>query len=267
MTVPGPVQVIPLRTGVIEPGEDLIERLVKAWREAGTEPAEGDVLVLASKVVALWEGSLRELGSVVPSQKAVLLATTYDLPAEFVEIVLQEADKVLGGVKGALLTVKDGIFVANAGADLSNSPPETALLWPRDSWTAARHISGHLAAMGAEGVAVVIADSHVQPLRMGTTGFALGWHGLAGVEDLRGKKDLYGRQMVVTRRNVADMVSSAASLLMGESDEAVPAVLLRGLAARTPEGGEQGPDDVLIAPEECLFEPVYRGHLLDDGSE
>ena len=98
------------------------------------------------------------------------------------------------------------------------------------------------------GVAVVVVDSHVQPLRFGTVGMALGWSGIEGVEDVRGRSDLFGKPLHVTRRNVADMLASTGTLLMGEADEATPAVLVKGLDVTAPEGGDQGPEDVLVRP-------------------
>ncbi len=142
-------------------------------------------------------------------------------------------------------------------------PGGKAILWPRDAWQAAHRVRAELAARCCPDLAVVVVDSHVQPLRFGTVGMALGWSGLVGVEDVRGRSDLYGKPLHVTRRNVADMLASTGTLVMGEADEATPAVLVRGLGARSPRDGEQGPDAVLVPPGECLFTPVYMGALLE----
>ena len=81
---------------------------------------------------------------------------------------------------------------------------------------------------------------------------------------MRGRSDLYGKPLHVTRRNVADMVASAGTLVMGEADEATPGVLVKGLGVAVPAEGEQGPQDVLVPAGECLFTPVYLGALLDE---
>jgi coenzyme F420-0:L-glutamate ligase/coenzyme F420-1:gamma-L-glutamate ligase len=267
MPTPGALGLVPLRTGLLTPGDDLPSRLEAAWEEAGVEPREGDVLLVASKAVATWEGRVVDLATVDVTPLAEELAQGTGLPAAFCQVAIDEADLVLGGVPGALLTLARGMFVANGGADLSNVPGGHAVLWPGDAWEAARRLREELAARGARGVGVVVADSHVQPLRFGTVGMALGWSGIEGVEDVRGHEDLYGKPLHVTRRNVADMLASAGTLVMGEADEATPAVLVRGLDARPPEGGAQGPEDVLVPVGECLFTPVYMGALYDDGDE
>ena len=264
MTAPGALDLVPLRTGLIQPGEDLPARLEAAWREAGAEPGDGDVLLVASKAVATWEGRVVDLATVAVSPMAEELALGTGMPATFCQVAMDESDLVLGGVPGALLTLARGMFVANGGADLSNVPEGHAVLWPSDAWEASRRLRHELDARGARGVGVVVVDSHVQPLRFGTVGMALGWSGVAGVEDVRGRGDLYGKPLHVTRRNVADMLASAGTLVMGEADEATPAVLVRGLDAGPPQGGEQGPDDVLVPIGECLFTPVYMGALYDD---
>ncbi len=264
MAPTGPLRLIPLPMPVLEPGDDLPERILAALDEAGEAPVAGDVLVVASKAVAMWEGRVVDLSSVHVSAQAEELAIGSDLPAEFCQVAIDESDRVLGGVPGALLTYARGIMVANGGADLSNVPEGKAILWPRDAWQAARRIRAELSARGSPDLAVVVVDSHVQPLRFGTVGMALGWSGIEGVEDVRGRSDLFGKPLHVTRRNVADMLASTGTLLMGEADEATPAVLVKGLDVTAPEGGDQGPDDVLVPPGECLFTPVYMGGLIEE---
>jgi len=262
MDAPGTVHLVPLGTGIIGSADDLMAKLAGAWRAAGATPEAGDVLVVSSKVVALSEGRLVDLSTVKPTPEARRLAKAHGMDPAFTQVVLFEADRVLGGVKGALLTMRQGAFIANAGADLSNSPPGHTILWPEDPWRSAKRLRDELARAGSPGVGVVVADSHVQPLRWGTVGMALGWAGLVGVEDARGRQDLFGRQLRITRRNVADQLASAASLLMGEADEAVPAVLVKGLGVELPPYGEQGPADLVVGPAECLFAAIYGPRLL-----
>ncbi|UCC93186.1 MAG: coenzyme F420-0:L-glutamate ligase [Thermoplasmata archaeon] len=259
----GPLRLIPLPTPVLEPGDDLPELLKASIEEHGEALSAGDVLVVASKAVAMWEGRVVDLDRVEVSALAEELALGSGLPAAFCQVAMDESDMVLGGVPGALLTYARGIMVANGGADLSNVPGGKAILWPRDAWQAAHRIRAELAARCCPDIAVVVVDSHVQPLRFGTVGMALGWSGIAGVEDVRGRSDLFGKPLHVTRRNVADMLASTGTLVMGEADESTPAVLVRGLDARPSADGEQGPDDVLVPPGECLFTPVYMGALMD----
>lgn len=267
MNPPGTLHIVPLRTGLLGLEDDLPQRILAALDEAGEALVAGDVLVVASKAVAMWEGRVVDLATVEVSVQAEEMALGSGLPPEFCQIAIDESDRVLGGVPGALLTYARGIMVANGGADLSNVPGGKAVLWPQNAWQAAHRIRAEIAARCAPDIAVLVVDSHVQPLRFGTVGMALGWSGMEGVEDVRGRSDLFGKPLHVTRRNVADMLASTGTLVMGEADEATPAVLVRGLAVGPPAAGEQGPEDVLVPPGECLFTPVYMGALLDAEEE
>lgn len=262
--MPGVLRMVPLHTGLLESRDDLPERILTALEGAGEALEAGDVVVVASKAVAMWEGRVVALDDVEPTSRARALALASELPPEFCQLAMDESDRVLGAVPGALLTLSRGILVANGGADLSNVPGGHAILWPEDAWEAARGLRRRL---GVEDIGVVVVDSHVQPLRFGTVGMAMGWSGFEGVEDVRGRSDLFGKPLHVTRRNVADMLASVGTLLMGEADEGVPAVLVRGLEVGAPQDGDQGPDDVLVPAGECLFTPVYQGGLLDDEGE
>lgn len=263
MGPPDTLHIVPLRTGILERGDDLPARIKVALEEGGEALMPGDVIIVASKAVAMWEGRIVDLDTVVVSPLAEELSTGSGLPPAFCQVAIDESDRVLGGVPGALLTYTRGIMVANGGADLSNVPGGKAILWPRDAWQAAHRVRAELAARCCPDIGVVVVDSHVQPLRFGTVGMALGWSGIEGVEDVRGRSDLFGKPLHVTRRNVADMLASTGTLIMGEADEATPAVMVRGLDVHTPEEGEQGPEDVLVPPGECLFTPVYMGALQD----
>jgi coenzyme F420-0:L-glutamate ligase len=142
-------------------------------------------------------------------------------------IVLNEADQVLGGVNGFLLTIKNGILTPNAGVDLKNSPSGCVTLWPRKPDRSANRVRGFLNRKFHCRIGVVLVDSRVTPLRLGTTGLAIGVSGFMPVEDYRRQVDLFGRRVHVTRMAVADDLASAAHLLMGESDEGIGLVLIR----------------------------------------
>ena len=155
----GPLRFVPLTTGLLEVGDDLPARLETAWRDAGAMPEPGDVILVASKAVAVWEGRIVALSEVTPSPRAEELAEGSGLPAPFCEIAIRESDRVLGNVPGALLTLARGILVANGGADLSNVPGGHAVLWPADGWEAARRLRDALASRGAPGVGVGVVGS------------------------------------------------------------------------------------------------------------
>jgi coenzyme F420-0:L-glutamate ligase/coenzyme F420-1:gamma-L-glutamate ligase len=142
-------------------------------------------------------------------------------------MVLQEADAIFGGVPGFLLTLKDGTLTANAGIDLKNCPPGTAVLWPRNSDTSASKLRRFLQRSFSVRLGVVIVDSRVTPLRLGTVGLAIGVSGLSCVRDYRGVRDLHGRKIRITRVNIADDLAASAHLLMGEAAERIGIVVVR----------------------------------------
>ena len=168
----------------------------------------------------------------------------------FVEIVVREADEIIGGVKGVLLTYRNETLIANAGIDYSNAPPGTVVLFPKSPQKAAQRIRSYLEEQFQKKIAVIIGDSRVQPLRRGTVGVAIAVAGMEPIEDFRGRKDLYGRELQITFRALADDLVSAAQLLMGESNEQIPAVLIKGAPIQIVES----PTFKMGIPKtECLF--------------
>ena len=235
--------------------ENLVEILISSMKEQGIKPKEGDLVVISSKVVALSEGRIINYKTVKPSKKAESLAKKYDLEPGFVELVLQEADKVFGGVKRAILTMKNNMFIANAGLDHSNAPEDHAILWPKNPSLYADNIRKEFRKRLNVNVGVIISDSHCNPLRTGTTGFALATSGFDTIVDERGKLDLFGKKMRITQRAVADGLASAAVIIMGETDEKTPAVLIRDAPIKLTDRPSRS--STYFPPNECLFSSVY----------
>ena len=241
-----------IRTRLVEVGSDLTKVIFKAVREAGVEFFEGDILIITSKLVATCENRVISVSNIKPSKRAKLLGEKSSLPSEFVEIVINEAEEVYGYVEGAILTLKEGVIQANAGVDRSNAPPRTVILLPENPEKTAYVIHKKIREEEGVHVGVIICDSNSLPLRIGTGGFALAVAGFEPVLDERGKIDLFGRPLQVTRRNLADSLAHAAQILMGESDEGIPMVLVRGAPVRLVNDFISS-DVLKIAPEKCLF--------------
>lgn len=242
-------------TRLIKPHDDIMDVLMESLGKQNVSLENGDVLVIASKVISTTENRLRKLTEVTVSQKALRYAEKTGLPSEFVELVLTESEKIYGWVHGALLTLHNGILQANAGVDASNAPPGFAVLHPADPNATADQIRKEIIKRAGVRVGVIISDSHTRPLRMGTTSFALAASGLQDVVvDERGKRDLFGREMQVTRRAVADSLATAALLLMGETAEQVPIVIIRNapvsISERTAVACEY---DMKIDQKQCMF--------------
>jgi len=245
------VHVLGIHTRLIKPGENLVDVILEAANNQKSTIEDGDLLVIASKVVATSQGRLKKLSTIKPSREAAKLAEEYGLEPSFVEIVLQEAEAVYGGVSGALLTLRNDVLTANAGVDQKNAPKGYATLWPKNPHKSAEKIRRELFRKTGKRVGVLIVDSRVTPLRMGTTGVAIGIAGFEPVRDHRTRKDLYGKPISITRHALADDLASAAHLIMGESNEQTPAVLIRNAPVKLTDKVE--PSWVLISAEQCLF--------------
>ena len=248
---PGEVILTPL-TGIklVEPGDDLRDIAVAAFAANRLVPEPGDVLVVAQKIVSKAEGRYVDVTTIEPSERAIALAAEVDKDPRFVEVVLSESRRVVRHRPGLLIVEhRLGFVMANAGIDHSNLPAqgdERVLLLPEDPDGSARALREQLAEAFGTDIAVIICDSFGRPWRKGTVGVALGAAGLPALIDLRGQPDLFGRELLVTETGFADEIAAAAGLVMGQADEAVPMVLVRGVSWSAPEV----PAAALIRPAE-----------------
>jgi coenzyme F420-0:L-glutamate ligase/coenzyme F420-1:gamma-L-glutamate ligase len=246
------LRLIAVKTRVVKCGDDLVELVLESLRVQGLRLKDGDVLALTSKVVSISEGRMFRLREVRPSEEAKRLARGYSLKPEFAELVLREADKICGGVEKAVLTLKNGVLAANAGIDNKNAPSDYAVLWPKDPGASAREIREQIKQKAGRNVGVLIVDSGLVPLRIGTTGLALAVAGFKPIRDVRGCKDLFGRAIMITRQAVADDLASAAHLLMGEAAEMTPAVLVRDAPVEF-DGGVYDSAEMMMPFKQCIF--------------
>lgn len=219
---------------VVRPGDDLCRVVVQAAEASGMALEDGDVVVLAQKIVSKAEGRQVALDSVIPSPVALELAARTGKDARLVELILSESDEVVR-VRPNLLIVRHrlGLVLANAGIDQSNVLPgdgPQALLLPVDPDLSAARLRDALKHATGRTVAVLVIDSLGRAWRMGTTGTAIGVAGLPAVLDLRGRPDLTGRKLESSELGLADEAAAAASLAMGQADEGTPVVILRGLS-------------------------------------
>ena len=234
------VTLIPLHgIKLVEPGDDLGTIAVEAFAANGLVLEEDDVLVVAQKIVSKSEGRYADVAAIEPSSRAIALAAEVDKDPRFVEVVLSESKRVVRHRPGLLIVEhRLGFVMANGGIDHSNVSPtdgERVLLLPEDPDGSACALREHLAEVFGARIAVIISDSFGRAWRKGTVGVALGAAGLPALIDMRGRPDLFGRALQVTETGFADEIAAAAGLLMGQADEAVPMVLVRGLSWSAPE--------------------------------
>jgi coenzyme F420-0:L-glutamate ligase / coenzyme F420-1:gamma-L-glutamate ligase len=215
----------------IEEGAPLASLLLAACERQGLSLETGDVLVVAQKIVSKAEGRRVELASVQPSGRALALARKVNKDPRLIELMLRESREVLRSARSVLIVEhRLGFVMASAGIDQSNVPGAegAVLLLPEDPDASARRLRAELRqSCGAE-IGVVINDSFGRAWRNGVTGTAIGVAGLPALVDLRGRSDREGRPMQVTQVAAADEVAAAASLVMGQAEEGIPAVLVRG---------------------------------------
>src|SRR3984957_9547465 len=224
---------------LIEPGDDLAAILAKALRESKVGLCDGDVLVVAQKIVSKAEGRYVKLDDLRPSERAVEIEQRTGKDERRVEVILSESDEVVKlGPQLVIAAHKLGFVMANAGVDESNishnDGAERVLLLPRDPDRSAAELKRRLDATFGVSAAVIINDSFGRPWRNGVGGVALGAAGLPSLVDKRGAPDLFGRELRVTEIAVGDELASAASLLMGQAAPGRPAALARGLRFEAP---------------------------------
>jgi coenzyme F420-0:L-glutamate ligase len=253
------MNLLKIQTNLISPRSNLTAIVLKAINSQKLEVKDGDILALASKAVATAENKVRNLASVKPSKRAEKIASRFGFDPRFAEIILREADHVVWGVPKALLTQKNNILIPNAGVDQKNAPKGYVVLWPTDPDRVAEKIRDEIFMRTGKHVGVLIVDSRVTPLRMGTTGIAIGLAGFKPIRDYRTEKDLYGRSISMTTQAVADDLASAAHLVMGESNEQTPAVLIRN----APVTFAKADGSALVIPrEQCLFSSHFEPESL-----
>ncbi len=240
---------------MLEPGADLAAIILAAVADAGTELHDGDVLVVAQKIVSKTEGRYVALATVTPSARALELAAATGKDARIVELVLRESSAVLR-FRTNVLVVRHrlGFVVANAGIDQSNIRHDTAggrvLLLPADPDESAERLRDGLARASGRRIGVVVSDSHGRPFRLGTLGTAIGAAGINSLWDQRGLPDLFGRRLEVSEEALANELAAAAALLQGQAAEGRPVVLVRGY--RDP-GPPRPARSLVRASEEDLF--------------
>ena len=219
---------------LIEPGTDLVSLICDVTENQGPSLRDGDVLVVAQKIVSKAEGRYVDLDTVEPGERALALSKEVQKDPRLVEVILRESRLVLRHKPNVLIVEhRLGFVLANAGVDQSNVDPQCGvkpvLLLPEDPDRSARLLREGLQARLGKNIATIINDSLGRAWRLGTVGVALGAAGLPALRDLRGQPDLYERPLQVTETGFADEIAAAASLLMGQADEATPIVVLRGL--------------------------------------
>lgn len=192
--------------------------------------ANGDIIVIAQKIVSKAEGRIVPLSSLTPSANAIRLAKAYKKDARVLELILRHSKNIVKIANGVIISeTKHGFVCANAGIDQSNiiRSDENALLLPDNPDASANQIMNMLREKTNREVAVIIADSFGRPFRNGQTNVAIGIAGLNAIKSYIGENDMFGKKLKVTEIAVVDELASAAELVMGKS-KGIPVAIVRG---------------------------------------
>lgn len=220
---------------MIEPGDRLAEIIISELPKNGLTLVKEDIFVITQKIISKSEGRLINLTEIKPSQKAITLAEQSKKDARFIELVLRESKEIIRVREGTIITEhRLGFVCANAGIDHSNvrgswgNAEDWFLLLPENPDLSALRLAKDIKYLSGINPGILIIDSHGRAWRNGTIGTTIGTYQVPGIVDMRGKEDLFGYKLRITMIAVADELAGAASLLMGQADEGIPVIHVRG---------------------------------------
>lgn len=226
---------IPVKTALLKEKENILEFLVKSLKKI--KITENSIIIVSGKVVSVSENG-------------------YETNEKGYEksFIKKHCDQILTEKNGMFLTIKDNIVIPNAGMDLSNAPKGKCILWPEKPWKTAESIClGLKKHFKIKNLGLIISDSRITPMRKGTTGIALAWHGFEGLSDERGKKDLFGKKLIKTQIAMADNLVSASIILTGEANEQTPIVVVKDAPMKF-TSKKANPKSPTISQKEDLFD-------------
>lgn len=240
---------------LFQAGMSVAGELATALDRAGEALADGDVVVIAQKIVSKAEGRTARLETVGPTSEAERLAEATGREPALAQLILDESQEIMRAHPAAIVARhRTGHVLANAGIDASNVADGALLLWPVEPDASARAICAELRERTGATVGVVIADSMGRAWRIGTVGTAIGCAGLAVLDDRRGlDADLYGRTLQATVIAVADSLAAVAVLAMGEGAQSTPVALVRGAGRWVSAEDGPGAASGLRPPEQDMF--------------
>ena len=216
---------------LIEPDDDLVEIIVKSINSNNILIDDMDIIVIAQKIISKAENRFVDLDKIQISEEANKLAIKINKDPGLIQAIINESNKILSTDKGVVIVEHNlGFININAGIDQSNIPQKNnlALLLPKDPSKSAKKLGISLSKALNKNISVIISDSMTRPYRSGVINFALASYNLPSLLDLKGKEDLYGNKLKGTEVAIADELSSASGLLMGQTDEKKPVILIKG---------------------------------------
>jgi coenzyme F420-0:L-glutamate ligase len=249
------IQIIPVKCRVKKKRFDIALEIIEDLKRNNIGLKDMDILVVSSKFAAISQGRIADLSKVEVGPRAKRLSRIYHVQPTLAQLVMDESDSIIGGIPGYLLAMSKGILAPNAGLDLSNAPLGFAVLMPSNSERLALKIRQQILSHNSDlsNIGVILSDSRVTPTRLGTVGIAIASSGIKKTIDMRGSSDLFGKELKVTLRAIADQIATAAEIVMGEANEAVPVVVIRGIKDIFEKPKTDFEKTSVISEDKCLI--------------
>ena len=217
---------------LVKSGDDISKIIKEAILNSDYDLCDGDIILIAETLISKAEGNIIKLDDIVPSDKAVEVAKICKKDPKLVELILQNSTEIVEVGPNFIVTeTKQGFVCANAAIDESNVEDGLATPVPENPDKSANEIREFLESEFEKDLAVIITDTQGRAFRIGAIGTAIGCSGINPLWVRVGEKDLYGRELETTEIATADELASAASLIMGQADEGLPAVIISGFSA------------------------------------
>lgn len=214
---------------LVEPNDDVCQIIKDAIEKQGCLLKHGDIILIAETLISKAEGNVIKLGDIIPSEESIIIAKQSKKDSKLVEAIINESREVVAVGPDFIITeTKQGFVCANSGIDESNVDEGLATPMPEDADRSAKQIREFLENEFDEEVAVLITDTQGRAFRNGAVGVAIGCSGIIPLWKRAGEKDLYGRELQTSEVATGDELAAAASLVMGQADEGLPVVIIRG---------------------------------------
>ena len=224
------IEIIPIYLNInITAKTKLLNVLLKSIKNNNQTIKNGDIIVIAQKIISKNEGRSIYLNRVIPSSKSIELGKKINKDPRIVELIIQESRKIIRVFDRTIITeTLHGFICANAGIDQSNvsKSKNRVLLLPKDPDKSADSIKKEVYEKTRKNIAVLITDTFGRPFRMGQTNVAIGIAGINPLKNYKGKRDMFGKIMMVTEIAIVDEIAGAAELVMGKS-EGIPVAIVR----------------------------------------
>jgi len=246
------LKVIPIKSDRMFAGFEIYHQLLKSVFQNQEELKEGDIIVISTKFVSFSQKRILELSKIKISEKAESISKKFQINQQIAEVVIRESDKIFGGINGFLITSSNNIMAPNAGIDKSNAKKGEIILYPENPYLIAEQIKRKIFLEKSIHVGIILVDSRLMPMRVGTVGVAISCAGIEPVLDMRAKKDLDGNPLKVTFQAIADNLASIANLKMGEGNQSKPFAIIRDSEVPM-TNREIYSNEMTISPELCVY--------------